>query len=1241
MKNKIVLLLIFMCAFFVPNIKASSCEEGSYKVVYNANGGKGESSATCVSSTLSTIKPTRSGYKFLGWAKSKTATTVLYNAGEEVDLTEDTTLYAVWSKGYKITYNANGGSVSSKTKTVYKGLTYGTLQTPKRKGYKFLGWYTKASDGVNVTKETKVTKSKSHTLYAHWQKIKYTITYELNGGSNNSKNKTSYYVTTSKFKLNNPTKKGYRFLGWYTSSKYKTKVTYVNKGTTGNKKYYARWTPIKYDIKYYGNGQTSGSTKTQKSLKYNKTYTLNSNGFKKKDYVFDSWNTKKDGTGKKYTNKQSIKNLTSSNGKTIKLYARWKRREYTITYELNGGINPSNAYKKYTKVSNLTLKTPTREGYTFMGWYTSSSYKTKVTKISKGTTGNKVFYAKWNINRYSINYELNGGNLTNPTKNYTVEDNVELLTPIREGYAFKGWYTTANFDNQITEISKGTAGDLTLYAKWENLESYKITYELNGGINSSDVVTTYTNDQKIVLSNPTRDGYIFDGWYTENTFENKVESIEKGSSGDKTFYAKWSIANYNITYNLNGGSNPSDTITSYTINDNVTLPTPTKIGYTFDGWYTENTFENRAESIERGSHEDKIFYAKWTVINYTITYNLNGGTNPNNIETTYTIKDEVILPTPTREGFRFLGWYTESTFENRVDTIVKGTTENKIFYARWGVNEYLINYVLDGGQNTSDAPSTFTVNEEVLLPTPTKKGYIFIGWFRESTFVNKVTSIEKGSNEDQTFYAKWKVSVNYITYNLNGGSNPSNATLGFTVEDEVILPTPTKSGYGFVGWYTESTFINKINKIEKGTAKDITLYAKWEKLQNYTITYNLNGGSNPSNAATSYTINDEVILPTPTKNGYGFVGWYTESTFVNKVEKIEKGTRENIVLYAKWGTITNYKITYNLNGGINPSNAVTSYNAYEEVILPTPTKNGYVFRGWYTESTFINKIEKFEKGTTGNKTLYAKWQEGSLTRNYDYEFYNYEFDDKLTSLDDIKNTLFNIMNLGYEEYTVYCEYDNLQDCFDDYNKVVKDVDLMKSISDYINPYYNFQTFSASRWSSGKFELHITYSYSDDYQGVSNYKETINNKIDEIISKYNITNLSDEEKISVFHDYIVNNTVYDIVASETDPEENKSSFTAYGVLINGSAVCQGYADAMAIFLDRFGIPNLKVSSATHTWNLIYINGKWLHLDATWDDPVTSNGSQILLHDYYLVTTSELFNLDTSAHTFNQNLYLEAK
>ena len=254
-----------MTLLIIPKVNAYECDDGGYIVTYNANGGVNASSPTCVYSILSSIKPVKTGYKFAGWSTIKNGE-VVYKAGQEVELTSDITLYAVWAKQYILTYDANGGSVSSKTKKVYNGLKYGTLLTPTRKGYKFLGWFTKETDGDLIDESTIVTKTKNHTIYAHWKKNKYTISYELNGGTNNDDNKETYTVTTSTFKLLTPTKKGYKFLGWYKESTFKNKVTYIYKGTTGNKKYYAKWAKIKYSIKYYGNGYTSGSTKTQSGL---------------------------------------------------------------------------------------------------------------------------------------------------------------------------------------------------------------------------------------------------------------------------------------------------------------------------------------------------------------------------------------------------------------------------------------------------------------------------------------------------------------------------------------------------------------------------------------------------------------------------------------------------------------------------------------------------------------------------------------------------------------------------------------------------------------------------------------------------------------------------------------------------------------------------------------------------------------------------------------------------------------
>ena len=130
--------------------------------------------------------------------------------------------------------------------------------------------------------------------------------------------------------------------------------------------------------------------------KYGTSYTLTANAFKKKGYTFTGWNTKKDGSGKSYSNKEKVKNLTSKDGGSVTLYAQWKKTKYKITYKLNSGKNSSKNPATYTyTTSTITLKNPTRTGYDFAGWYSDSKYKNKVTKITKGSTGNKTLYAKW------------------------------------------------------------------------------------------------------------------------------------------------------------------------------------------------------------------------------------------------------------------------------------------------------------------------------------------------------------------------------------------------------------------------------------------------------------------------------------------------------------------------------------------------------------------------------------------------------------------------------------------------------------------------------------------------------------------------------------------------------------------------------------------------------------------------------------------------------------------------------
>lgn len=235
---------------------------------------------------------------------------------------------------------------------------------------------------------------KTTTKVTATQTANYTITYNLNGGKNNKSNPKSYSKKTKTIKLKNPTKMGYTFKGWYSDAKLKKKVTSIKKGSTGNKVLYAKWTPNTYTIKFDKNGATSGKMSNKKNVKYGSPVKLGANKFSKKGYIFAGWNTKKNGKGKTYANNTSVKNLVSKNKGTITLYAIWKN-EFKITYNLNGGRNNKSNPSKYKSTKEVVLKNPTRSGYKFLGWYTDSKYKNKVTKIAKGKTGNITLYAKW------------------------------------------------------------------------------------------------------------------------------------------------------------------------------------------------------------------------------------------------------------------------------------------------------------------------------------------------------------------------------------------------------------------------------------------------------------------------------------------------------------------------------------------------------------------------------------------------------------------------------------------------------------------------------------------------------------------------------------------------------------------------------------------------------------------------------------------------------------------------------
>ncbi len=234
---------------------------------------------------------------------------------------------------------------------------------------------------------------------------------------------------------------------------------------------------------------------------------------------------------------------------------------------------------------------------------------------------------------------------------------------------------------------------------------------------------------------------------------------------------------------------------------------------------------------------------------------------------------------------------------------------------------------------------------------------------------------------------------------------------------------------------------------------------------------------------------------------------------------------------------------------------------------------------------------------------------------------------------DLINIIYSVLNQGWNEFTFYCpvEYD---DCIKDIDEISHDKVLLSNINNYVHPYNSYYTIKTLYDDSGRIIIEVDRQYKD-------YEiKKIDKDIDEILDELIDDSMDDVEKIKVLHDYIIKNTKYDKVREEFNDSEYDSA-RINGVLYDNYAICSGYTDIMAVMLFKLNIPNYKISSDEHIWNAVLIDGEWLHLDLTWDDPVTTSGKDILDHSFFLIDTDELENLDKlkSQHIFDTDIYLE--
>ena len=532
---------------------------------------------------------------------------------------------------------------------------------------------------------------------------------------------------------------------------------------------------------------------------------------------------------------------------------------YKIEYVVYDGTNNTSNPTTYTVESaTFTLKNPMPSetfGKSFGGWFTSPDFTldSKITKIEKGSFGDLKLYAYWLEYRVTdvvggtVDYSQSTPEITIKADYGTANLSVKDLIAVSDGCT---WKLYTGFECLLTQ--EITAKRLTVSNIGDNIFYILVFHPDSDEYYTDYVLNVYQLDMKAYAflkdgerwasgeiqeesalnapEHPEKTGYTFNGWKVNGEFGSFPYTILT----DTEFVADYTPITYNVSYELNGGENDDNNLKTYNIEQAYTLKNPTRTGYTFVGWFKEETFDNQVTEITLGSYGDKKFYAKWTPTVYTIAYELNGGVNNAENPETYTIETETItLANPTKTGYGFKGWYLEETLKTRVYTIEKGSYGDKKFYAKWTLTVYTVEYELNGGVNNEENPETYNIEQAYTLKTPTRAGYTFAGWFTEEAFENQTTGIALGSYGDKKFYAKWTANLNTLKFDGNGATDGEMSEMKIYTDEKVTLTTNgfLKDYYHFVGWaLTPNGEVEYADGAEytMGTDSEYILYAVWE-----------------------------------------------------------------------------------------------------------------------------------------------------------------------------------------------------------------------------------------------------------------------------------------------------------------------------------------------------------------------------------------------------------------------------
>ena len=969
---------------------------------------------------------------------------------ESLDMTID---YSFKTKVFHAKFDTDGGTAVASIDAI-NGTTFVLPETSKDY-YEFLGWknMTDLSDEkLYQAGENFVMPIGDVQFKAQYQKNTITFRYHSNGGTRYNNDGTSIDTTdiiaTETFDFDNQSgaaglasfyeqtslymkRTGYHYPDlskeWIVNSadsqiyqagsgvtKYLDVAILAGKDAQLKKgnitiEMYANWIPNTYTVRFAGNYNTSGAI-ADIQAKYDESFILPRTGVYKDGYKLEKWNSNKFGTGTAYTDGQSVKNLTATNGGIVTLYAQWQKNRYKTTIDNNNGDSVYSFESEFGRLNALTI--PKKTGYDFAGWTNSNgSNRLGSVRIDTYIKDDKSYncpiypykYAGGDATSYG-NFEIIESSADNPTNlKYETKINATSVYQAHGMNSYVGFYTargsysyksnTEYIHTFLAKLPKGTRVQFAynnlgtnptitwLTSPFGTGEWEYYTYRAKLGEGASDLAIGHIFIHSI-------DDNVLKAPFSWNLAWSKIIEIGNDSkthayvtdAANTTLTANWSLHDYSISLDTNNGILIGTTPSSYNIeSSDVALPTPSRDGYTFGGWYENSNFSGSAVTkISKGSTGDKKYYAKWIPNTGTVKFEGNGATggsmadmsvrydtsanlNANAFSKTgYTFsrwKVRMVVNGVTKYRYNLngsLGWYeqgkqptgsTEFTWidgEGYINSTIE--TDGAVIYctAQWTPITYTITFNGNGGSVSTTSKSVTYGSQYGTLPTPTREGYTFKGWFTASTGGSAVSSTTTMGAANTTIYAQWNINTGTVKFEGNGATSGSMADMSVRYDTSAILNANafSKTGYTF-SWEKEPTEynINYINTFN-GDNKNSTLGFGWAV------------GELKSDAPSTYSVYEETLLPTVSaRYGATFAGWYDNPDFTgNPITTIPVGSKGDKTFYAKWNWLSqSFKV--DLNGGtIDGLSGVQTFTGEYDTTFsfkePVPQREGYTFIGW-------------------------------------------------------------------------------------------------------------------------------------------------------------------------------------------------------------------------------------------------------------------------------------------------------